>query len=140
MKPPGCHVFVRGKPGAATRRGTSRSVCSSGQYGTFKGRVFALSPDPTAVNPKLVHFLVGTRLLPEPRAGTPALQVEWDKGCALAHLLGALGLDTATDVLPIYIGDDRTDEDAFRLLAQRPCGFGILVSTRVRSREDITIR
>ena len=36
-----------------------------------------------------------------------ALQVEWDKGHALAHLLGALGLDGAEDVLPIYIGDDR---------------------------------
>jgi hypothetical protein len=59
--------------------------------------------------------------------------VEWDKGCALAHLLGALGLDAAPDVLPIYIGDDRTDEDAFRLLATRPAGFGILVSTRVRT-------
>lgn len=34
-------------------------------------------------------------------------QVEWDKGHALAHLLGALGLDGANDVLPIYIGDDR---------------------------------
>ncbi len=38
-----------------------------------------------------------------PRVG----QVEWDKGHALAHLLGALGLDGADDVLPIYIGDDR---------------------------------
>ena len=33
--------------------------------------------------------------------------MEWDKGHALAHLLGALGLDGAKDVLPIYIGDDR---------------------------------
>lgn len=63
-----------------------------------------------------------------------ALQVEWDKGCALDHLLGALGLAEGNDVLPIYIGDDRTDEDAFRLLAKRPAGFGILVSTRVRRR------
>ena len=37
-------------------------------------------------------------------------QVEWGKGHALAHLLGALGLEGATDVVPIYIGDDRTDE------------------------------
>ena len=72
--------------------------------------------------------------VPAHEAGPSACgaQVEWDKGCALAHLLGALGLDGAPDVLPIYIGDDRTDEDAFRLLATRPAGFGILVSTRVR--------
>jgi hypothetical protein len=59
-------------------------------------------------------------------------EVEWDKGHALAHLLGALGLDGADDVLPIYIGDDRTDEDAFRLLSKRQQGFGILVSSRAK--------
>lgn len=35
------------------------------------------------------------------------LQVEWDNGRALAHLLDALGLEGRDDVLPIYIGDDR---------------------------------
>lgn len=58
-------------------------------------------------------------------------QVEWDKGHALAHLLAALGLEGSEDVLPIYVGDDRTDEDAFRLLAACQRGFGILVSSRV---------
>jgi Trehalose-phosphatase len=43
----------------------------------------------------------------QPPSTAWALQVEWDKGHALAHLLGALGLDGADDVLPIYIGDDR---------------------------------
>ena len=59
--------------------------------------------------------------------------MEWDKGCALAHLLGALGLDCGPDVLRSSIGYARTDEDAFRLLAARPHGLGILVSTRVRT-------
>ncbi len=59
-------------------------------------------------------------------------QVDWDKGHALLHLLAAMGLDVDEDVLPIYIGDDRTDEDAFRALRSRAKGgLGILVSSKV---------
>ena len=54
-------------------------------------------------------------------------RVAWDKGRALLHLLEALGLAGQPDVVPIYIGDDRTDEDAFEVL--RGYGIGILVST-----------
>ena len=41
-------------------------------------------------------------------------QVDWDKGTALAHLLGTLGLADPAAVFALYIGDDRTDEDAFQ--------------------------
>ena len=59
-------------------------------------------------------------------------QVDWDKGSAVLHLLSALGLGGMGDCLPIYIGDDRTDEDAFRALARAPHpGIGILVSSKV---------
>ena len=51
--------------------------------------------------------------------------ISWDKGKAMLWLLETLGLD-GQNVLPIYIGDDRTDEDAFRALEQR--GIGIMVS------------
>jgi len=53
--------------------------------------------------------------------------IDWDKGRAVRWLLCELGLD-GPDVLPIYIGDDVTDEDAFR--AVRAGGLGILVSHR----------
>ncbi|KAI5655664.1 hypothetical protein M9H77_32851 [Catharanthus roseus] len=55
--------------------------------------------------------------------------IDWDKGKALEFLLESLGLSNSRDVLPIYIGDDRTDEDAFKILRDGNRGYGILVST-----------
>ena len=52
-------------------------------------------------------------------------RVDWDKGRAVLWLLTALGLDRE-DVLPLYLGDDDTDEDAFAALKGR--GLGILVT------------
>lgn len=75
--------------------------------------------------------------------------MHWDKGKALAHLLGALGLTGADggaadgeaddvtravgegEVLALYLGDDRTDEDAFRELTRLQAGWGVLVSSKV---------
>ncbi|KAK8672989.1 hypothetical protein V6N13_111345 [Hibiscus sabdariffa] len=54
--------------------------------------------------------------------------IKWDKGKALEFLLESLGFADCTDVFPVYIGDDRTDEDAFKILRDRGQGFGILVS------------
>jgi trehalose 6-phosphate phosphatase len=53
-------------------------------------------------------------------------RVEWDKGRAVLFLLEALHLDR-TAVVPIYMGDDATDEDAFRALADR--GVTIVVGS-----------
>jgi trehalose 6-phosphate phosphatase len=55
--------------------------------------------------------------------------INWDKGKAVVWLLKKLGLEKP-EVLPLYIGDDLTDEDAFRALVQR--GVGIVVSEQPR--------
>src|SRR5262249_6573571 len=53
--------------------------------------------------------------------------IDWDKGKAMLWLLETLGFDSRSGgIRPIYMGDDATDEDAFRALKQS--GIGILVS------------
>ena len=49
---------------------------------------------------------------------------DWDKGKAVLWLMEAFSLDPAT-TLPLYLGDDSTDEDAFAALES--VGVGILV-------------
>ena len=50
--------------------------------------------------------------------------VDWDKGKALLYLLETLYTD-GSRVVPLYIGDDTTDEDAFRAIGER--GVAIVV-------------
>jgi len=51
--------------------------------------------------------------------------IAWDKGKAVIWLLETLGLGRE-NVRPVYLGDDTTDEDAFRALEHR--GIAILVT------------
>jgi len=55
--------------------------------------------------------------------------IDWHKGRAVLWLLEALDLDTP-EVFPLYLGDDITDEDAFRSLNGR--GLGIVVRDESR--------
>jgi trehalose-phosphatase len=79
----------------------------------------ALAVDAVAVKHRELRRIDGKKvyeLLPD---------IDWNKGKAVLWLLETLGLDGA-NALPIYIGDDRTDEDAFRALEKS--GVAILVS------------
>jgi trehalose 6-phosphate phosphatase len=56
-------------------------------------------------------------------------RLDWHKGKAMLWLLQALKLDEF-ETLPLYIGDDLTDEDAFQMLTER--GLGIVVEAGAR--------
>jgi len=55
--------------------------------------------------------------------------IDWDKGKALVWILRQLEMNH-DDVLPLYLGDDLTDEDAFAALRSR--GIAILVRDESR--------
>jgi trehalose-phosphatase len=113
------HEGLDGIPGARVER---KRFSVAGHYRNVKendvaaverafGAVAARHPELRRIDGKKVY-----ELLPH---------IAWDKGKAVIWLLETLGLDR-DNVRPVYIGDDRTDEDAFRALQQS--GIGILVS------------
>ncbi len=57
--------------------------------------------------------------------------IDWDKGRAVLWMRQGLGLDRH-DTLTVYIGDDLTDEDAFRAVSDAGVGFGIVVADEDR--------
>ena len=65
-------------------------------------------------------------------------RLDWHKGKAVLWLLETLDFD-ADKMVPLYVGDDVTDEDAFRALAGS--GVGVLVSDAPReSAADYRLR
>jgi len=63
--------------------------------------------------------------------------IEWNKGKAIIWIMNTLGLSWAKHKV-FYLGDDITDEDAFRVLRTR--GIGILVSEKsIKSSADFRL-
>ncbi len=97
---------VRRRPLPARRRGATAQ-----QVKDIVEAILAEHPDELKVTPGKMVLEI------QPK-------IDWDKGKAVLHLLEALGLD-GPDVIPLYLGDDHTDEHAFEALVGR--GIGILV-------------
>ncbi len=53
-------------------------------------------------------------------------KIDWDKGKAVLYLIEALGLKR-DDIVPMYLGDDITDEHAFEALEE--LGIGVFVGS-----------
>ncbi|KAL0487477.1 trehalose 6-phosphate phosphatase [Acrasis kona] len=54
---------------------------------------------------------------------------DWHKGKAVVQLLEFMKLNDPSLVRSIFVGDDRTDEDAFKALRDNDLGIGILVAS-----------
>lgn len=59
---------------------------------------------------------------------------EWDKGRAILWMLEMVE-DADGEILPVYLGDDVTDEDAFRVLEEEG-GIGVVVRGEEDQRES----
>ena len=91
-----------------------RLVTDAGREGAIRGRVERCCAGHAGIR------LTGGKKVVEVRP-----DVDWDKGRATNFLIETLFAD-APDAPVIYIGDDRTDEDAFDALRGR--GDGIIVA------------
>lgn len=73
---------------------------------------------------QIVQQYADLKIMPGKKVLDICPNIEWDKGKALQWILWQLHLEQPI-ICPLYVGDDLTDEDAFRALPAQ--GIGILV-------------
>lgn len=76
---------------------------------------------------KIIQNNTSLRLMSGKKVFEILPRIDWDKGQAVRWIMQALGISWS-DVSVVYIGDDTTDEDVFRVVRRR--GIGILVSDK----------
>ncbi|RWW20732.1 hypothetical protein GW17_00015145 [Ensete ventricosum] len=98
------------------RLAQGRAVCASRPEGlpSFAGHPWAQGTHKTA-DYQLKGFFLSKLFFASVQVLEVRPAIDWNKGKAVEFLLEYLGLRTSDDVLPIYVGDDRTDEDAFKV-------------------------
>uniref|UniRef100_A0A7N0U270 Trehalose-phosphatase n=1 Tax=Kalanchoe fedtschenkoi TaxID=63787 RepID=A0A7N0U270_KALFE len=60
-----------------------------------------------------------------------------NKGTALELIMGKMGFTSSNRAVPLFIGDDRTDEDGFRAIKRSGSRLAIVVSTVPKETEAI---
>jgi trehalose-phosphatase len=65
------------------------------------------------------------RLLPGAKAFELLPRVEWHKGCGLEWIRQEVEAQTGKEHVVVYLGDDRTDEDAFAALRPGDIAIGV---------------
>ncbi len=87
-------------------------------------------PEVEAAVDRVVETHAGLRKTGGKRIFELRPDIDWDKGTALWSLFDRVGLRRG-EVLAVFIGDDLTDEDAFRALGDD--GIGIVVADEART-------